>query len=189
MGFRRKGRGIYYSSQKSHSGANWGVDCHKYSWTFNFYPHAPPPPHPARSSHLLWLHLCANNITLSPLSLCLSLFSHTAGGWLAQERGIINFLEWQTLDVQRAGLSHPLLGVPLLPSLLAVILLASSPPNSHPHISYTWCSVKGEWEDTYPISTSWEFIQYVFMYMYGVGGKFVYIHSTSVWLFNCCDSL
>ncbi len=56
------------------------------------------------------------------LSLCLSLFSHAAGGWLAQERGIINFLEWQTLDVRRAVLSHPLLGVPQPPSLLPVIL-------------------------------------------------------------------
>lgn len=59
---------------------------------------------------------------LIPLSACLSLLSHAAGGWLAQECGIINFLEWQTLDVRRAVLSHPLLGVPQPPSLLPVIL-------------------------------------------------------------------
>lgn len=74
----------------------------------------------------------------SVLSLCLSLFSHAAGGWLAQECGIINFLEWQTLDVQRAVLSHPLLGVPQPPSLLPVIpIYCIFSPSSHPQISYT----------------------------------------------------
>lgn len=66
--------------------------------------------------------MCQQHHPQSSLSLCLSLFSHAAGGWLAQERGIINFLEWQTLDVHWAVLSHPLLGVPQPPSLLPVIL-------------------------------------------------------------------
>lgn len=117
---RKKEGGISFIS-KSLNGANSGVDCHKYSWTFNFHPNAPPPNSRRKSiSPLLTASMCQQHHPQS--SLCLSLFSHTAGGWLAQERGIINFLEWQTLDVRRAVLSHPLLGVPQPPSLLPVIL-------------------------------------------------------------------
>lgn len=50
-------------------------------------------------------------------------FLPPAGGWLAQERGIINFLEWQTLVEQRAFLSHPPLGVPQLTSLPVILCL------------------------------------------------------------------
>lgn len=75
----------------------------------------------------------------SVFSRCLSLFSHAAGGWLAQERGIINFLEWQTLDVWRDVLSRLLLGVSQPPSLLPVIVHLCisyplpSPPKSATH--------------------------------------------------------
>lgn len=51
-----------------------------------------------------------------------SVLSRRAGGWLAHHSAIINFPEWQTLDVWRAVLSHPLLGVPQPPSLLPVNL-------------------------------------------------------------------
>lgn len=58
-----------------------------------------------------------------------SLLSRTAGGGLAHDRGIINFPEWQTLDVWWAVLSHPLLGVPQPPSLLTVNLCLLHPPS------------------------------------------------------------
>lgn len=41
---------------------------------------------------------------------------------MARDCGIINFPEWQTLDVWRAVLSHPLPGVPQPPSVLPVNL-------------------------------------------------------------------
>lgn len=72
---------------------------------------------------------------LSDASMCLqyppqpSLLSRTAGGWLAHDRGFINFPEWQTLDVWRAVLSHPLLGVPQPPSLLTVNLCLPRAPS------------------------------------------------------------
>lgn len=92
----------------------------------NFHPHAPPPLLTPQE-HLTsfdCIHVPASlPSALSPcLPVCLSLFSHPAGGRLAQECGIINFLEWQTLDVRRTVLSHPLLAVPQPPSLLPVIL-------------------------------------------------------------------
>lgn len=66
-------------------------------------------------------HLTSCSCVCVPATPPSVLFLPPAGGWLAQERGIINFLEWQTLDVQRAVLSHPLLRVPQPPSLLPVI--------------------------------------------------------------------
>lgn len=94
------------------------VDCHKYSRTFG-YTHmcSPLPPPPARlATPLAAASTCQQDHPRS------SVLSRRAGGWLAHHSGIINSPEWQTLDVWRAVLSHPLLGVPQPPSLLPVNL-------------------------------------------------------------------
>lgn len=141
----------------------------------------------------------------SVLSLCLSLFSHAAGGWLAQERGIINFLEWQTLDVRRAVLSHPPLGVPQPPSLLPVILQLCiscflSPQTAihrfHLMLSQGWMIgyIKGYISNFSTMDVLFnclrscaQFVLCAFMCMCGGRGRFVYIYVT-VQLLNCCDS-
>lgn len=78
----------------------------------------PPPP----NTSLLPPFVSSTTLRPLSLSLFLLLLSHTVGGGggLTHDRGIINFPEWQTLDVWRAVLSHPLPGVPQPPSLLPV---------------------------------------------------------------------
>lgn len=78
IGKGKKRGGVSFIS-KSLNGANWGVDCHKYSWTFNFHPHAPPPTSPHKSiSPLLTASMCQRHHSRSSLPVCL--FSHTQQG-------------------------------------------------------------------------------------------------------------
>lgn len=122
---------------------------------------------------------------------------------VGQECGIINFLEWQTLDARWAVLSHPLLGVLQPPSLLPVILNhLHFLPKQRPLFSYAWCSVRGEWQvelkDAYTISQLCYMIVNIHLYnlcymniysicVYGSGGRFLKINSWT-FLYSSGDS-
>lgn len=66
---------------------------------------------PQKNLNTFFLLHATDTPPFSPVSPPVSSLTHSRG-CLAQERGIINFLEWQMLDMWKAVLSHPLLGVP-----------------------------------------------------------------------------